>query len=248
MTVDSGHTAVVVAADCAEADAFTDILIGLEMPENGEIRLDGDEFTAVESALVRYGQALSGGDLAGHSLRLINVVALLLRKGQTLDGDGRDSEAQHLYTDARNVLFESLRLAAEAGDDGAAAHARELLALAQHYLGRGFDAADNLEEAERLYAKTADEIGRARCLVQRAGVLLDKPGHPPEEVVALLEEAEPRLPPAGVSTALAHLHLARLRAGSAAEHRAAGLAALSPWDGIAEPRQVRELRERLSEL
>ncbi|WP_431932540.1 hypothetical protein [Nonomuraea jabiensis] len=208
----------------------------------------GDEFTAVESALVRYGQALSGGDLAGQSLRLINVAALLLRKGQTLDGDGRDSEAQHLYTDARTVLFESLRLAAEAGDDGAAAHAQELLALAHHYLRKRFEARSNLKEAERLYAETADEIGRARCLVQRAGVLLEEPDHRPEEVVALLEEAEPRLPPTGVSTALAHLHLARLRAGSAAEHRDAGLAALSPWDGIAEPRQVRELRASLSEL
>ncbi|MET7338081.1 hypothetical protein [Nonomuraea sp. NPDC005650] len=208
----------------------------------------GDEFTAVESALVRYGQALSGGDLAGHALRLINMAALLLRKGQTLDRDGRDPEAYRLYADARAVLFESLDLATRAGDDGAAAHAHELLALAHHYRNLRFDAKSHLEQAERLYAGTADEIGRARCLVQRAGVLLEEPDHRPEEVVALLEEAEPRLPPRGVGTALAHLHLARLRPERAAGHRDAGLAALAPWDGIAEPRQVSELRAGLSAL
>ncbi|MEV1167961.1 hypothetical protein [Nonomuraea sp. NPDC049784] len=208
----------------------------------------GDEFTAVESALVLYGQALSGGDLAGHSLRLTNVAALLLRKGQTLDHDRRGPEAHRLYADARAVLFESLDLAGRASDPSAAAHAQELLALAHHYLGLSFDAKSHLKEAERLYAETADEVGRARCLVQRAGALLDEPDHQPDEVVALLEEAEPRLPPAGVSMALTHLHLARLRPERAAEHRAAGLAALAPWDGIAEPRQVSELRASLSAL
>ncbi|MEQ4714785.1 hypothetical protein [Nonomuraea sp. B19D2] len=208
----------------------------------------GDEFTAVESALVRYGQALSGGDLAGHSLRLTNVAALLLRKGQTLDHDGRDREARRLYADARVVLFESLRLAEQASDPSAAAHGQELLALANRYLEQPLDAKSDLQEAERLYTETADEIGRARCLVQRAVALLDEPDHEPDEVVALLEEAEPRLPPAGVSMALTHLHLARLRPDRAAEHRAAGLAALAPWDGIAEPRQVSELRASLSAL
>ncbi|MFG1709137.1 hypothetical protein ACFLIM_38695 [Nonomuraea sp. M3C6] len=208
----------------------------------------GDEFTAVESALVRYGQALSGGDVAGHALRLTNVAALLLRKGQTFDHDGRGPEAHSLYADARAVLFEALDMAHGADDRGAQAHAHELLALAHLYLGLAFDASSHLDLAERLYAGTADEIGRARCLVQRAGALLEDPKHLPDEVIALLEEAEPRLPPAGVSTALAHFHLARLRPGRAGEHREAGLAALSPWDGIAEPRQVSELRARLSAL
>ncbi|MEO3875649.1 hypothetical protein ABGB18_43285 [Nonomuraea sp. B12E4] len=207
----------------------------------------GDEFTAVESALVRYGQALSGGDVAGHTLRLTNVAALLLRKGQTLDHDGRGPEAHRLYADARAVLFEALDRARAAGDVNARAHAHELLALAHLYLGLAFDARSHLDQAERLYAGT-DEIGRARCLVQRAGVLLEDAEHAPEEVIALLEEAEPRLPPAGVSTALAHLHLARLRPERIQEHQEAGLAALSPWDGIAEPRQVSELRARLLTL
>lgn len=208
----------------------------------------GDEFTAVESALVRYGQALPGGDAAGHALRLTNVAALLMRKGQTLDHDGRGPEARSLYANARAVLIQAIHLADRAGVLGAEAHARELLALASHYLGLDADARTNLAQAERLYAETADEIGRARCLVQRAGVMLERSGHTPEEVVALLEEAEPRLPPAGVSTALAHLHLGRLRRELAAEHQEAGLAALSPWDGIAEPKQVSELRELLLAL
>ncbi|MEV0165157.1 hypothetical protein B0I32_111212 [Nonomuraea fuscirosea] len=208
----------------------------------------GDEFTAVESALVRYGQALSGGDVTGHAIRMTNVAALLMRKGQTFDHDGRAPEARSLYADARAVLFRALDLAGRAGDPGAQAHAHELLALTHHYLGQGFDARSHLEQAERLYTETADETGRARCLVQRAGVLLEDPGHAAESVVALLEEAEPRLPPFGVSTALAHLHLGRLRGDRAAEHQDAGLAALSPWDGIAEPQQITELRALLQAL
>ncbi|MBF8186811.1 hypothetical protein ITP53_13875 [Nonomuraea sp. K274] len=209
---------------------------------------DGDEFTAVESALVRYGQALSGGDVAGHALRLINVAALLVRKGQTLDHDGHGPEARRLYADARAVLFQALDLAGRAGDPGAEAHAEELLALTHHYLDLAYDARSHLERAERLYAENADEIGRARCLVQRAGALLEDPGQDTEEVAKLLDDALPGLPPAGVSTALAHLHLGRLRPERAGEHRDAGLAALAPWDGIAEPRQVSELRTRLATL
>ncbi|UBU14157.1 hypothetical protein [Nonomuraea gerenzanensis] len=208
----------------------------------------GDEFTAVESALVRYGQALAGGDVLGQATRLVNVAALLMRRSQTLDHDGRGPEARTLYANARVVLFQALDLARRAGDPTTEAHARELLALVHHYLGQSHDAGLHLDEAERLYAGTADEIGRARCLVHLAGIMLEDPGHAPDAVAALLEEAESRLPPAGVSTALAHLHLARLRRERAAEHQEAGLAALSPWDGIAEPKQVSELRSLLLAL
>ncbi|MGN9841538.1 hypothetical protein ACTMTI_25765 [Nonomuraea sp. H19] len=207
-----------------------------------------DEFTAVESALVHYGQALSGGDTAAHAIRMINVAALLLRRGQTLDHDGLGAEAGRLYTDARAVLFEALELARRAGDRGAEAHAHELLALAHLYLGLVFDTSSHLQQAERLYAETADGIGRARCLVHRAGALLEDPKHVPEEVAALLDDALAGLPPAGVSTALAHLRLAGLRPEHTVRHRAAGLAALAPWDGIAEPQQVSELRKALRHL
>ncbi|MGW3351441.1 hypothetical protein ACWDA3_49775 [Nonomuraea rubra] len=208
----------------------------------------GDEFTAVESALVRYGQALAGGDVLGQAIRLANVAALLMRRGQTLDHDGRGPEARSLYTNARVVLFQAVDLARRAGEPATEAHAQELLALAHHYLGQSHDAGLHLDEAERLYAGAADDLGRARCLVHRAGIMLEDPGQAADAVVALLEEAEPRLPQAGVSTALVHLHLGRLRRERAAEHREAGLAALSPWDGIAEPRQVSELRALLSAL
>ncbi|MEV1003670.1 hypothetical protein [Nonomuraea sp. NPDC050202] len=208
----------------------------------------GDEFTAVESALVRYGQALAGGDVLGQAIRLANVAALLMRRGQTLDHEGRGPEARRLHANARVVLFQALDLARRAGEPATEAHARELLALTHHYLGQSHDAGLHLDEAERLYAGAADELGRARCLVHRAGIMLEDPGHAPDAVVALLEEAEPRLPAAGVSTALAHLHLGRLRRERAAEHQEAGLAALSPWDGIAEPKQVSELRALLLAL
>ncbi|AQZ67081.1 putative transcriptional regulator [[Actinomadura] parvosata subsp. kistnae] len=221
---------------------------GLHLAHAALLLAGGDEFTAVESALVRYGQALAGGDVLGQALRLANVAALLMRRAQTLDHDGRGPEARTLHAHARVVLFQALDLARRAGDPGAEAHARELLALAHHYLGQSHDAGLHLGEAERLYTGAADEIGRARCLVHRAGIMLEDPAHEPAAVVALLEEAEPRLPPAGVSTALAHLHLARLRRERAAEHQEAGLAALSPWDGIAEPKQVSELRVRLLAL
>lgn len=208
----------------------------------------GDEFTAVESALVRYGQALPGGDVMGQAIRLTNVAALLLRKGQTLDHDAHPAEARSLYADAWRVLFQARELAKQTGDPTTQAHALELLALASHYLSRGHEAGGHLAEAVDLYTEAADETGRARCLVQRAGVLLEDPGHVPEEVAALLEEAVQRLPPTGVSTALAHLRLAGLRRERAAEHQEAGLAALSPWDTIAEPKQVSELRAMLLAL
>ncbi|MFI7705821.1 hypothetical protein [Nonomuraea sp. NPDC049480] len=208
----------------------------------------GDQFTAIEAALVHYGQALPRGDAAGHALQGNNIAALLMRNGQQLDHGGWGPEARQLYRQARAVLFESLENAQRTGDRGAEAHAEELLALADFYLGQSFDAAAHLRHAELLYAESADEIGRARCLVQRAGAMLEDPGHRPEEVAALLDDALDGLPPAGVSTALAHLHLARLRPENSAAHREAGLAALAPWDEIAERLQVLKLREYLRAL
>ncbi|MFB9472472.1 hypothetical protein ACFFR3_23430 [Nonomuraea salmonea] len=217
----------------------------------------GDEYEAVESALVRYGQALTGGHVAGQAIRLANVAALLMRKAQAHDHEGAAGKARGLHTNARVVLFEALDLARKAGDQATEAHARELLALAHHYLGQSHDAGLHLDEAERLYAETADEFGRGRCLVHRAGILLADPAHEPgtvastgastgaDTVAGLLDQATSRLPAAGISTALAHLHLSRLRPDRAADHRRKGLRALRPWDGIAEPKQVEELRKQL---
>lgn len=208
----------------------------------------GDEFTAVESALVQYGQALAHGDTAGHAIRLVNVAALLMRRAQPLDG----GEARRLYADARAVLFEALHQAEQSTDERTRAHAHELLGLAHWQLDHARDAMKHWKESERLYERTADDIGRARCRVQRAtacaaeaAALPDRAAALAGEAVALLREAEPRLPPEGLTTALAHLQLAGLCPGEAAAHREAGLAALAPWDGIAEPRQVTEIRDRL---
>ncbi|WP_188195449.1 hypothetical protein [Nonomuraea sp. SYSU D8015] len=209
---------------------------------------EGDEFTAVEAALVHYAQALSGGDAAGHALRLNAVAAMLMRTGQNLDHGSRGTEARKLYSNARAVLFEALRQAQQAGDRGAEAYAEEVLALAHFYLDQIFDASSHLQRAERLYAEIADEIGRGRCLVHRAKIMLEDPGHAPEEVAALLDQALDVLPPVGVSTALAHLHLGRLRPEEAEEHRRAGLAALAPWDEIAGRLQVLMLRKYLGDL
>lgn len=45
LTLDPGRTAVVVAGGPAEADAFTDVLLGLEMPVGGRIQVEGEEVT-----------------------------------------------------------------------------------------------------------------------------------------------------------------------------------------------------------
>jgi hypothetical protein len=167
-----------------------------------------------------------------------------MRRAQLLGHD----DAQRLYADARALLFEALDTAGRGGDEHAQAHAHELLAQAHWHLDRPFDADRHWEEAERMYGRTADEIGRARCHVHQAIAMLAEPDPRPGEAAELLAAAEPRLPPAGLTTALAYLHLARLHPRRAAAHRASGLAALAPWDGIAEPRQVTEIRARLAAL
>ncbi|MFG1946412.1 hypothetical protein [Nonomuraea sp. NPDC048826] len=211
----------------------------------------GDEYTAVESALVQYGQALPHGDLTGHAIRLIHVGALHMRRAQPLDG----GQARRLYADARAVLYEAQDLAARSGDERARAHAEELLGLAHWHLDHPFEAEEHWKESERLYRRSADDLGRARCQVQRATARVAEAAAAPEraaelerEAAALLREAEPRLPQVGLTSALARLHLAGVCREEAAEHREAGLAALAPWDGIAEPRQVAEIRERLEAL
>ncbi|MEV0228079.1 ATP-binding cassette domain-containing protein [Nonomuraea sp. NPDC050786] len=66
LTVGSGHTAVVVAADSAEADTFTDILLGLEMPDDGRIRLDGQEITMWLPSEREIGLVPAGAGLLPH--------------------------------------------------------------------------------------------------------------------------------------------------------------------------------------
>ncbi|AWS44585.1 hypothetical protein [Streptosporangium sp. 'caverna'] len=205
----------------------------------------GDEFAAVESSLVQYGQSLPGGDLVGQATRWINMAVLQIRRGQVCGFEGREDEANRLYADALGTLVQALGIAEHADDVHAQAHSRELLALVHWYLGRAYDAAANWEESVQLYERAGDTMGQARCQVHQAAAL---PEQRHGEAARLLRSALPRLPTTGVSTALARLHLTRVEPRNAQRHREKGLDALAPWDGIAEPLQVTEIRRRLRSL
>ena len=140
------------------------------------------------------------------------------------------------------ILVQALEIARQAGDGHAEAHARELLALVHWLLGRTRDASADWEEAIRMYGLLGDTLGQARCQIHRAATL---PEAERREAAKLLRSALRRLPATGVSTALAWLHLARAEPRGARSHREKGLTALAPWDGIAEPLQVTEVRRRL---
>ncbi|WP_424534127.1 hypothetical protein ACOZ38_27885 [Sphaerisporangium viridialbum] len=205
----------------------------------------GDEFAAVEASLVRYGQALPGGDAAGQATRWINMAVLRIRRGQVSASQGRTDEANRLYTDALGTLVHALHIARQAGDVDAEAHACELLALVDWYLDRAHDATAGWKKAVQLYARSGDTIGQARCQVHQAATL---PETRRKEAARLLRSALRRLPATGVTTALARLRLATAEPRNARAQRDKGLDALAPWDGIAEPLQVTEIRRRLLEL
>ncbi|GGK85357.1 hypothetical protein Sme01_30070 [Sphaerisporangium melleum] len=202
----------------------------------------GDEFAAVEASLVRYGQALAGGDATGQAIRWIDMAVLRMRRGQVCAAEHRGPEADRLYVDAQGMLVRALAVAREAADLSAEAHARELLAVVHWYLGRAREAGEGWEEAVRLHRAAGDGVGEARCQVQQAAALTaERRG----EAARLLRSALAKLPPTGVSTALARLRLAEAEPRNARAHRDKGLAALAPWDGIAEPLQIAEIRRRL---
>ncbi|MFC4588461.1 hypothetical protein [Sphaerisporangium corydalis] len=205
----------------------------------------GDEFAAVEASLVQYGQALAGGDATGQATRWINMAVLQIRRGQASGFEDRTDEADRLYADALATLVRALEFARQAGDANAEAHAHELLAIVHWYLGRAHDAMANHDAAVRGYEEAGDTIGRARCQVHQAAAL---PAARHREAARLLRSALRRLPATGVSTALARLHLAVAEPRSLRAQREKGLAALAPWDGIAEPMQVTEIRRRLRDL
>ncbi|GAA4236679.1 tetratricopeptide (TPR) repeat protein [Streptosporangium album] len=225
----------------------------------------GDEFAAVEAALVQYGQALPGGDTTGQATRLINMAVLQIRRGQVSGFTGRkdgtapqhgdavphesvpgtQDEAHRLYRDAVETLVQALEIARRSGDLRAEAHTLELLALVNRCLGRTHEASNGWEEAAELYDRARDTIGQARCQMHRAATL---PEADHAEAAKLLWSAVERLPAMGVSTALAWLHLARVDPRNTREQREKGLAALAQWDEGAEPLQVTEIRRRLESL
>ncbi|WP_406673646.1 NB-ARC domain-containing protein [Nonomuraea sp. N2-4H] len=225
------------------------------------------QLTNVAALLMRKGQALfmpgdeKAGDEAAHADG--DVPEPVDRETGQASREEAAAEARRLYTNARIVLYQALDLAEQARDKATQAHAHELLGLAHHFLGQRHDADQHLVQAETLYGKPearkpdktaptpeeqdhkVDRTGLGRCKVHRAGFLLEDPKHQPAEVAALLVEALKDLPPTGVSRALAHLHLSRLQPEQAGEHREKGAQALAPWQGTAEPQQVKVLRELL---
>ncbi|MEV7012581.1 hypothetical protein [Streptosporangium sp. NPDC051022] len=207
----------------------------------------GDEFASVESSLVRYAQKLPGDDVSGQTTRWINMAVLQIRRGQVCGFEEKDraGEADRLYTDAFGMLIQALGGAQQTGDVNAEAHALELLALVNHFMEREQEATAKWAQAVVLYRRSGDMIGQARCQMNQAAAL---PAARHRDAARLLRSALRRLPPTGVSTALARLHLARVDPRNAQAQRERGLAALAPWDGVAEPLQVAEIRKRLLRL
>ncbi|HEX4814081.1 MAG TPA: ATP-binding cassette domain-containing protein [Nonomuraea sp.] len=66
LTIVPGRAAVVVAGGAAEADTFTDLLIGLDMPDGGRIRVGGEEITMRPPAEREIGLVPAGAGLLPH--------------------------------------------------------------------------------------------------------------------------------------------------------------------------------------
>lgn len=66
LTLDPGQSAVVVAGDPAEADAFTDLLLGLEAPVDGRISIGGQQIIMRGPAEREIGLVPAGAGLLPH--------------------------------------------------------------------------------------------------------------------------------------------------------------------------------------
>lgn len=66
LTISPGQVAVVDAGDAAGSDAFTDLLLGLEMPLGGRIRVGGEEVTMLPPAEREIGLVPAGAGLLPH--------------------------------------------------------------------------------------------------------------------------------------------------------------------------------------
>ncbi|HZB28677.1 MAG TPA: tetratricopeptide repeat protein [Streptosporangiaceae bacterium] len=177
-------------------------------------------------------------DSTGRLIDLINLAVLRAQKD--------DYDAAHDY------LIQVLDLA-EDTDPGAYAHARELLGVVAWRRGHEEQARGEWTAAVKLYQEQGDDLGQARCLQHKAITLLG--GAERDLARADLDRSlELRGTGIGLGAALAHLYLgadtaAAGRPEETDRHRAAGLAALSPWAGQPmPPPQVAEIRARLEAL
>ena len=218
----------------------------LHVAQAATLLAQGDELDGVEQHLTHFARALPGGDLTGQATALIDRAVVRLRRGQ-LHATTNPAEAREAYNEAHHLLVGAAGMAKASGNRGVEAHAGELLALARWYLGMPHDAVEGWREAAYLFDCVGDAIGRARCRVHEAASLLDGGSPDRSRAAVLLREAVDRLPRHGLTTALAHLWLMRADPENAANHRKAGLAALSTWTSPAVPEQVKVIRRLLKE-
>ncbi|TMR96373.1 ATP-binding cassette domain-containing protein [Nonomuraea basaltis] len=85
LTIPPGQAAVVVAAGSAEADAFADLLLGLEMPVGGRIRILDEEVTMRLPADRAIGLVPAGAGLLPHRTVEQNL-ALAVRDNELVHG------------------------------------------------------------------------------------------------------------------------------------------------------------------
>jgi tetratricopeptide (TPR) repeat protein len=203
-----------------------------------DLAVTGD-LAAAENHLDRCRRARPRRDAAGRLIDLINLAVL--------HAEERDHDA------AQDCLIQVLDLA-EDTDPGAYAHARELMGVVAWRRGHEDQARAEWAAAAKLYQEQGDNHGQARCLQHEAATLMAGPDRErARDMFARSLELRDGTG-TGLGVALAHLYLgtaeaAAGRPGEVERHRAAGLAALSPWNGQPTvPPQVSTARARLTDL
>jgi hypothetical protein len=263
--------AMVVAAEALGADG-AEIVARLRLASAEQVAGD---FAAVGEHLDRVGTLLSKprGSRAerpqyhtGQAVRALVVTADLKSAEGHLDEarrarPRRDTTGQ--ITDLINlaVLQEDPDKAAEYLDQVLSvaedAHGRELMGVVAWRRGHQEQAKREWSEAYTRYGQLGDDTGRARCLQHHGAALLTGSGTEADRARGrdMLEDSLGlRVIGRGIGVALAHLYLGEdalrmWRLDEVDPHRAAGLAALSPWgDQPTEPALVTEVRARLEAL
>jgi 2-aminoethylphosphonate transport system ATP-binding protein len=102
LVAEAGRTAVVVAADPADAEAFTDVVLGLAWPLTGAIRLADREITTLSPEERGIGLVPAGGCLSPH-LTIEQNIAFGLRKN-------RSDRRRHVVFEADRLKIGGLRL------------------------------------------------------------------------------------------------------------------------------------------
>lgn len=200
------------------------------------------DLDAARDHLLACRQGRSRRDTAGRIADLINQATLEISGGE--------------LGDAHKTLGQVLDVTDEATDLDAQAHAYELLGVVEWQGGRPHNAAGLWERARGLYQQAGNDTGQARCLQHQGTARIAAPGGDRREAIdELTRSLDLRADhQAGVGVVLAHLYLAEQAAemglpADLAEHRRAGLIAVSAWARAAsEPAEVTLARKRFAEL